>query len=268
MKKLMFLPLFALVIFSMAIVSSANDVTLTLPAQDASISGSYVLSADLDTNTLNMTSATFFYETGGVNTTIGTTPNETATQFNYTWVTTDLIDVNDYTIWVNVSNATAMVTSDPSTGVDIDNGNPTATWSSASFIDNLALISSTTITLGLDADSSIGISSCKVYFTNSKTNVASTKDISASGNACTNTTTPASESLGVNEVYTVVIEATDGNDDKVNSSSRTLRVTPVSAGGGGSTTLVIDDGVPSDKISNFFTRIIDSIKNFFGNFFK
>jgi hypothetical protein len=256
-------------LFLLPLISSANTITLTLPAENDSISGNYVLSADLDTNDANITSATFFYNDGTSNVTIGTTANDTETQFNYTWATTSLVDVNDWNIWVNCTNETGiLISEDSSTGVDIDNGNPTATLSSSTFSDETSLVSSTSFTIGLDADSTIGISSCKVYFID-ESGTITTKSVSASANACSTSTTASAESLSINEQYSVYMEATDGNGDSTNATARTLIVTPSSGGGGSSAvkqSIIGDDSVSETK-TNPITIFINTIINFFKNLF-
>ncbi|MBU1027937.1 MAG: hypothetical protein KKF48_02730 [Nanoarchaeota archaeon] len=261
-----------MLLVSLSFISSANTITLITPAQDGEVSGSYVLNATLDTNTFNITSATFFYYDGSSNVTIGTTTNQTPTNFNYTWVSTALVDVNNYVIWVNCTNQTGLLTSaDSSTGVDIDNGNPTASFSTASFSDNTAMVSTTSLVFGLTADSTIGISSCIGYFTSADSGTVTTTSMTTSANACTNTSTPSTLSLGINEVYSVTIQATDGNGDQTNATARTLRITPASGGGGGGGSSAVKQSIIGDGdtttsgnvISNFFNSIINWFKGLF-----
>lgn len=257
-----------LFLFSFGVVAAANTPTLDFPAQDASISGSsYNLSVSLDTNTKQYKNATFFYDDGSSNTTIGTnvSDGESATEFNYTWDTTALVDVDDYVIWANITNQTgdATLVRDASTGVDIDNGNPTSSFSSSSFSDNLHLVKDTNFTSAIDADSSIGISSCNLYFTNENSVVEKKQSVSATANACSTSTTAETLGLSVNEAYTVVMEATDGNGNSTNSSSRTLVVTPSAAGGGGGVSDVAKDKgitVPQSQIGlNIAEKAINNV---------
>ena len=250
-----------LLVFMLGFVSSANVVTLDLPVQDASISGAtYVLSASLDSNTLNITSANFFYDDGSSNTSIGTTANDTLTVFNLTWDTTTLVDVNNYIIYVNATNETGLGTIDSSTGVDIDNGNPTATLSGATFSNNAQLDEDETFTIGLSADATIGISSCTIYCTESITNVIYSTTTTVSANACSNTTlTPTLFGLIESSLYTCLVEAVDGNSDRTNSSSRVFTYSSPRGGGGGG---IVSSSIGSDIVSGskgFFQWIWDII---------
>src|SRR3972149_8424535 len=174
-KNLKFLiGVFILLGIIIPLISAVNTVTLNLPAQDASISGAtYILSASLDTNDFNLTNGTFFYSNGASNVTIGSTANGTATVFNLTWDTTTIVDVDNYVLWVNITNSTYSGdytgSLDSSTGVDIDNGNPTVTLSSNHFSDLTNVRKSQTFTVAGNADSTIGVSSCVVYFTSTRT---------------------------------------------------------------------------------------------------
>lgn len=258
-------------LFSFSLVSAANTITLDTPAQDASISGStYTLNATLDSNTQTITNVTFFYDDGSSNTTIGTnnTASGTATEFTFTWDTTAINDVNNLIVWANASNSSGSYTNlDSSTGVDIDNGNPTATLSSSTFATEAEVNTEETFNVGLDADASIGISSCLVYYTNDITNEISTQSVSASANACSTSTTPSDQSLAEGDSFTVVMEATDGNSDKTNSSSRILRIS--SSGGGGNPGVSVQQtikgaaGETTNILSNIFNKIINFFKNIF-----
>lgn len=257
MKKQLLLMLSVfLVVFSLVMVSADNTATLDLPAEDDSISGAtYILGASLDTNTEQYTNATFWYDDGSSNITIGlntTSPTLDATLFNYTWVTTEINDVDDLIVWVNITNATGEVsTMDSSTGVDIDNGNPTATLSSATIRDQTQKFSTQTFTIGLAADNAIGISSCIIYFTDRDTSAVVSATTTASGNACYNTTlSPSVVGLTAGHGYDFLVQATDGNGDQTNSSTRIIGYA------------VEEDGTPVDTIgrASLLSKFIDWIK--------
>ena len=222
LHKIFLFPLFAILFLSF--VAAANTINITHPAQDASISGTYVLSATLDTNTLNLTRANFYYYDTSWHLIAANVSNITTTMFNYSWVTTAFVDVNNWVINVTVSNQTyAIQTTDNSTGVDIDNGDPTASWSSTSISNNYDILGTTTFTLGLSADSTIGISSCTIFCTDAVNSTIYVTTTTTSGNACSNTTlTPAGFPLAPARAYNCLVEAIDGNSDKTNSSSRLL----------------------------------------------
>ena len=274
MKSKVFLILPLMILFSLAIVSSANTVTMLSPLESASVSGAtYVLNASLDTNTLQMNKSTWFYDDGTTNTTIATdVANFSELLFNTTWASTGRVDIDSLTFWVNISNITLITyTADSSTGVKVDNGNPTATLSSATFTDNLALITGTSFTIGIDADATIGVSSCKVYYTSVLSSAVIESSATVSANACSNATTPTAVGLAINEAYTVIIEATDGNTNSTNATARTLRVTPGSVGGGSgggssATPQSITTGTTTDSTIQsigFFQRIANFFRNLF-----
>ena len=82
-------------LFSLALVSSANTITLVSPAQSESVSGAtYVLNATMDTQTSYYNQSTWFYDDGTSNTTIATdVVNFTPLFFNTTWDSTGIVDV-------------------------------------------------------------------------------------------------------------------------------------------------------------------------------
>jgi hypothetical protein len=260
-----------LFLFSMALVSSANAVTLVTPAESESVSGAtYVLNATMDSQTGYLNESTWFYDDGSANNTIATAvANYSALLFNTTWDSTGVVDIDSLTFWVNVTDVDgATYTMDSSTGAKVDNGNPTATLSSATFTDNTALVTGTSFTVGIDADSTIGISSCKVYYTSTLDSSTTTESVDASGNACSTTTTPTTLGLSINEAYEVRMEATDGNTNSTNATMRTLRVTPGSAGGGGggssSSTSYSNSVATGSAVSDgFFQKIMNWFRNLF-----
>jgi len=267
-KYLNFLVLGIFLVFSLGFISSANTITLDAPAADAMIDGTYSVNSSLDTNSLNITYVTFYYKIGtGSWVTIGSTTNTTVAQlpFNKTFDTTSIVDDNDLTFNATAYNETSAVTSDTSTGVDINNGVPTATISSATFTDNLALVTGTTFVFGIDADATIGIDSCIAYFTNTVSSAVISQAVTPVSNACSLSTTPTTQTLSINQAYNVLMEAVDGNTNRTNSSSRKLIVTPASAGGSGQEGVVDqeqDTREPSEigKIG-FFQAIGDFFRN-------
>ena len=280
MKSKNILGLFlVLSLFMFASVSAANTVTLVTPAADATANTTtQLLNATLDTNSLNLTIANFFYTSGGVNTSIATVTNSTELNFNTTWDTTAIDDINNIVVWVNVSNNTYTNdftgSMDSSTGVDIDNGNPTATLTSGSITSVYIAASDDYFTLGLNADNAIGISSCLAYFTDAENGEVSSYAISASANACSSSVlVPDTIGLTKGQTYNSLIQATDGNGDTTNSSVRILKV--ASTGGTTQQQTVIVGGTEKSKWYSFFTEDIptgfsnfwNSIKNFFTKLF-
>lgn len=279
MKKTLLLVMLSLVLFT-GLVSAANTVTLITPAASESISGtSYFLNATLDSNSLTLNNATFYYRlSGGSWVEISSIVNETAISFNITFDTTALIDAINVSFNVTVRNATAFVTQDTSISVAIDNGNPTATLSSGSLADNSDLIKGiTTFTMGLDADSTIGINNCTISFGGNLVQIA------AVGNQC-NATMLTNANFSVTDLtfYTVFVTARDANGDETNSVSRTFKLTDPggtgggSSGGSSSTTTTQDDtkedistgassvsGADSTSKDNIFSRFFSWLKNIF-----
>ena len=159
--------------------------------------------------------------------------------------------------------------------VNINKGFPTTTISSASFVDNTNVISNTSFTFGIDADNSIGISSCNLYFTNQANSTIITQSVTPVANNCSYLTSASLMSLAIDEKYNVRMEATDGNGDKTNSSSRAIKVTVASGGGGGGSSVVVKQTILGDDsgtgtgtsigqaISNFFSGIVNFFKNLF-----
>jgi len=260
-------------------VSAANTVTLITPAANARANTTtQLLNATLDTNSLNLTIAEFFYTAAGVNTTIATVTNSTALNFNTTWDTSAIDDINNIVVWVNITNNTYTNdftgSMDSSTGVDIDNGFPTATLTSSSIQSVYTAASDDYFTFGLNADNTIGISSCLAYFTDVETSAVSSYSISASGNACSSTSlVPATIGLTKGQTYNSLIQATDGNGNQTNSSVRILKV--ASLGGTAQQQTVTVSGASEegnwyDFIINFpsyFMEGWNTIKLFFTNLF-
>lgn len=274
--KLLLLSLaFAFILLTIPLVSSVGVITILKPAQGNSISGSYVISGDLDSNSggpLNLTRAWFWYmEANGTNVTIASfIENVSNVQFNTTYVTSGRWDVDDLVFWMTVARGNGTVsdanTTDSSTGVDIDNGNPTATISSATFdstANGYTIKGSQIITAGLNADNTLGLSSCRAIFTNIRNGTVTDTGTTMTGNACANTTLQANVICNVGESYNVVVQATDGNTDRTNSSSRRINCVSNkgdsgdSGGDGGA-------GGTSQSIVGSAKGFRSSIGNFFG----
>ncbi len=257
-----------LVISLIGFVYAANTVALITPVADESISGAaYALGAKLDTNTLNLTNGHFFYQLGLVNITIeADVLNVTLTEFNTTWDTTAIQDVNNITVWANITNSTGFQTMDVSYEVAIDNGNPTVILAANNFHDNYAASASDTIQIAIDADLAIGIDNCTVYYTNIRTSVIDNiTKIAAVGDACSGSYVISSiGGLTAGDRYKVHIEATDNNNDKTNSSDRSLMYKGVSGD------IITIDGAEEPflgrakvQLQTTFRNISDSIGGFF-----
>jgi len=277
-KVLFILPLMILfsLVLSLGFISSAgDDITIENPLESAVLSGgASMLNSTIEAPTGAIYNVTFYHNQSGTLTAIGTVTNTSDAQasFNRTWDTTSLVDTNFVTINATARNlVNGIVSSDATELHPLDNGLPTATLSSATFTDNLALVTGTTFTIGIDADATIGVSSCKVYYTSVLSSAVIESTATASGNACTNSTTPTAVGLAINEAYTVIIEATDGNTNSTNATARTLRVTPGSVGGGSgggssATPQSITTGTTTDSTIQsigFFQRIANFFRNLF-----
>lgn len=254
-------------LFSMPLILADNTVTLETPAASAGITGTYVLNATVDTNSLNLTNATFYYKiTGGSWILIASVKNQSGLSFNYTWVSTGIVDAENAVFNVTIQNESTgkgVITEDTSTGVDVDNGFPTATLSSSSLADNAKVtISSGVFDFSIDADSTIGITNCTFWIGSSSLNIDS------SGNACSDSVLTTNNFSGLSAgYYDYLITATDNNANKTNSSTRTIEL--VAQGGGGGKYLYVE-GIAEDIISdvtvpskNIFLRAIDWIGNLF-----
>lgn len=269
-------------LFLIGVVSAANTVTLYLPGNNDVISGSsYQLNASLDTNTLNLTKANFYYSTdsGSTWTAIAlNVTNSTPTNFTTTFDTTSLVDQNDTIFNVTVTNQTwVKFTENDSQGVDIDNGNPTASLSISNIHDGYKVGSGDVFTLGLSADTTIGINNCTAVFTNQNDGtVVKEHNIGVSGNACSNSSlTLSNVGLTQGEIYDVLIIAEDQNGDTTNSSSRTLNVLSAAGRsvvgtqkaaeqiGGGRLPVAAQNAL--NGLKNVFQNVGESIRNFFEN---
>lgn len=123
------LVLFGIILLSTSFVSAANAVTLVTPAASSNISGTtYVLNATLDTNTVNLSHAWFYYiYNNGTPVTIAThVINTTNGVFLTTWNSATAKDGTNITFSVTVTNETGnwTNTTDDSTGVTIANTAP------------------------------------------------------------------------------------------------------------------------------------------------
>ena len=208
-------------LISLGSIMGADTLTLHSPAQDDGIEGTYILNATFDTNSVNnVTSVIFYYQiTGGSWTTIATVENVTTGQiyFNYSWATTGIQDDNNIRFNASGMNVSDYhLSSDDSTSVDVDNGNPTCTISVAPTTNSKLYISATN-TFTTSADATIGIDNCTMYFG------SNTKVITASGDVCTTTSIP-SVTTGSYYDFSYVVE--DGNGNTTACTNRTYLVYP------------------------------------------
>ena len=266
------------------LVSGANAITLVAPAEDGGVKGStFLINTTLDTNAVNYTFADFFFDDGSSNTTIANgVKNYSDVSFNYSWDTTGVDDVNNITVWVRAYNLTVSNTNttDLSTGVDLDNGDPTATLGNNHFATLTKVSSSDSFVVSLSADDTIGYNSCRIFFTNARTNnVENITILEASANVCSNTITLSDVGgLTIGDSFIVVVQAEDDNTNKTNSSDRIL-VTSSTSG----SPVTITTGTPqvsvTSKITNsivtpfkmvgdFFSNLINKILGVFRGFFN
>lgn len=276
----------ALLMFAMPLVLGANALTLDYPVQDESVnSATYTLVGTLDTNTLNLTIGWFVLAfSNGTNVSLGAYEfNDSNTQFNVTFDSTAYDDFNNAVFWSIVKNETNIANrSDTSTGVDIDAGNPTATISSATFehvVQGYTLKDSALVTAGVNADNTRGISSCRVIFTDIENGTVTDVATTQTANACSNTTISCNSVGVVGRAYNTVIQATDGNTDRTNSTpARRLNCASsnavVSTGGAGGVSGVAQSFVGGgfgEAVSSGATSFVSGVKTFFSginSFFK
>ena len=226
-----FIGLFSLIFLS-SFILGANAINITHPIQDVSISGTYTFSGILDTNTVNLSRGWAWYMySNGTNVTISANfINGTGGVFNASFVTTGIYDVDDLVLWMRATDqAYANNNTDSNTGIDVDNGLPTATVSSTTASSNYnAMYEGSLITYGLDADNTRGISSCRVIFRDRSNGTVIDTGTTMTGNACANTTVSCRvANLFKGESYEVIVQATDGNSgDRTNSSTLILNCLP------------------------------------------
>ncbi|NOZ47388.1 MAG: hypothetical protein GXO79_11490 [Chlorobi bacterium] len=261
--------IFSVFFLLVGVVSATNVITVATPAAAASISGSaYTITATLDSNDGNVTNVSIYYQSPGASTwnLIATVQNTSTAQtsFSTTWDTTAFVDDNDYTINATAPSAAGTTSTDTSTGVDIDNGNPTATLSSATFTTNKQRFGAQTFSMGLNADATIGISSCIIYCTDTNNGNVYSTTASVSANACSNTTlTPKTFSLVKARAYNCLVQATDGNGDSTNSSSRLLTYVVESSGHNPSIKYFPNTPHTNSFLQNFISNIINFFKGLF-----
>ena len=270
-------------VFLLGLVSSANTLVFNLPnatVQQNMSGATWKLNASFDTNDESLGNITYWYRlavgTGAWTLINNVTQIGNATDnYNVTWTISGLgVDRQNIEI-----NATARNTTETSVvslisknvTVHLDNGDPTATISSNSFVDNTNVIRNTSFTFGV-ADATIGISSCLLSFTNQANNTIITQSVSAVSNNCSYLTDASSMSLAIDEKYNVRMEATDGNGDKANSSARAIKVTVASGGGGGGSavkqTILGDESGTGTGVSGGIGQAISNFVNGIINFFK
>ncbi len=288
MKKtnILLLGLFALsFLFLISMVSAANTVMMNYPNTTNAnrIGGTINLNASLDTNSFNVTNMSFYRRANtdtGAWTLIGSTINTSAQQ-TLNWVlsfaTTSVIDDRNHEFNVTAYNKTGSVISTVlASNISIDNGVPTVTFSSSSIADNENRQPSQVFTIGIDADSTIGIMNCTIAFDG-----GASVFLAGSGNACSDAAlTDANWSLTTG-IHTYTIRAFDDNGNSTLSSSRQLAIAGASSGssngGGGSSNAVVPSTVTTtgstasvgssntigQSISNFFSAIANFFRNLF-----
>ena len=216
-----------------------------------------------------------FYWTwyNGTQVTLSTVANDTGndTVFLYAWDTTAFIDERNGTVnftstpytgaGVNATNSTA--------GIDLDNGVPTMTLSSATFssvTQGYNINKGTTFTLGVDSETR-GLQSCLIYATDLQNSTVLSSTISVTSKSCSNTTLKPESFLVKGRAYNLVVQGSDENINSTNSSTRRLNYLQASAGSGGSGDSIVGAGTTQgiigsgfgDTVGNFWT----GVKKFF-----
>ncbi len=261
-------------------VSSTDILEFRNPTVDEILTGTtQQLNMTIDASTITWNVTWAYNQSSATLTNIEVVSNTSPSQDNYnaSWDTTALEDDVNYCLNItsrNVSNT--VISSNLTCGLWIDNGNPTSSFNSSMFSNNLALVLDTTFNVAISADDTLGLDNCTVYFTETTSPfTVSSQAVTAGGNACILTTDAETQSLNANMNYDIVMEAHDANNNKTNSTSRTLIVTVTSAGGGGgSSVTTTDDGLTlpgagavsgiGESIANFFRGIADFFKGLFG----
>ena len=261
---------------------AANAVTLDLPAESATMStAAQYLNASLDSNDNSIENVSFYYRPvsgTGAWTLIGYKANTTNAQttFNTTWNSIGVIDNNNSEI-----NATAHdiaedhVSTDASIKVIIDNGDPTATWSSTSVTNGIVTKYSVPFIAGIDADATIGVTNCTAWLATGGT----AQDMTATANACSEEYAVEDFGITANGVYSLKIMVTDANADSTNTSIKIIELALLGSGTGPSDYLngeddgVIegDEGIGDTTIlqeKNIIVRVWNKIIEFFKGIFK
>lgn len=276
-KRKIFL-LFFMTTLLVGCIAAANTITLDTPAANGITSTtSQYLNSSLDSNDHSIENISFYYRPvsgTGVWTLIGYTVNTTNAQttFNSTWDTTSFIDATNYELNATASDITnAHISTDSSTGVKIDNGDPTATWSTSSVTNAMKTGKSVPFTAAIDADNTIGITNCTIFLGS-----GTAQNMTGSGNACSASYTAEDFGITANGIYNMIIMATDANANSTNTSTRTFEiVTPTSGGGTRHIATIKSDEVIEDTTDeiippekNIIVKMLDKIIDFFKGLFN
>jgi hypothetical protein len=120
--------------------------------------------------------------------------------------------------------------------------------------------------LGIDADNTIGITSCSIYATDLQNSSVLSSTISTSSNACSNATLKPESFLVKGRAYNLLVQATDGNGNSTNSSTRRLNYLHATAGSSGSSSGL--SSVTAGTSQSFFGSIGKGTTNFFSSIGK
>lgn len=260
-----------LVMFSL--VSAATGLITNTSLNNSRVNGaSYLIYVNVTECASNcgIGNVTFYWSWhNGTQVNLSTNNNNSVndTVFSYSWDSTALDDTNNGTInftsynyvigGINRTNAT--------TGLDLDNGFPTATLDSATFSTGSRIpTTSSNFALGINADNTIGLNSCLAYFTNTQNSTVYSTALTVTSNACSSSTlTSASIGLPRGKTYNTVVQVTDGNGNQTNSSDRAITVAGLS---GTPQQVIVESDIDNNKgISESFKNFFEQIGNGFGN---
>ena len=282
--KLKLLALSFLFLFTLGIllpqVSSATGLFTNTTLNDSKVSGTYLIYVNISecANNCYIGNVTFTWIWyNGTSTILSTVNNVSGNQsvFSYSWDTTAFDDANNGTLNFSARNYTGWASTSPpnasnwTQGLDIDNGFPTATLSSSTFSSvsqGYNINKGTSFTLGIDADNTIGITSCSIYATDLQNSSVLSSTISTSSNACSNATLKPESFLVKGRAYNLLVQATDGNGNSTNSSTRRLNYLHATAGSSGSSSGL--SSVTAGISQSFFGSIGKGTTNFFSSIGK
>lgn len=218
---------------------NADNVTLCAPEVGCglTLTGSVNINASFDSLYLdqNWSSGNLYIQSVGLtdNSTlyrITSTLSATNTSNNITLAidSTVLQDGTDYTLTFNLFNGSNYV--NKTTTVTVSNGVPTATLGNSMIHDGYSISGTDTFTTQINSDYDIGISNCTIIAEDSNTLAVTTSTMTATNNACTNTTNSISSlALTAGNCYNIYIQAEDAQASKTNSTNRLLCTSLVGA---------------------------------------
>lgn len=221
------------ILASLGFVSAT--VSIDLPAQGATLTGTFIINVTNQTGFDTMNNCTFTIGsslTANTSVTIGTFDNDTLFNVNGTYDSTLLEDANDYILSASCVNSTSDIQLDTSTGLIVDNTIPqtpsSLTPSDASVDSDGDVTFSATVT-------GVNTTSCTLQFSGLLPPGGNAQSMTHTGNTCSLTLTAIPD-----QIYTWFIRASDETDT---TDSSTIQINVDVQTSAGKTAALIDAGL-------------------------